>query len=121
MATATATPTIDIGGIKGKRIFYDNDMAYVNGTIAIQASPATYVTGGLPLNWLAVAGFPTRNTPYFVWVAAADGQVAYQYQWRKSTGNLIIYTAGAELANALAIPAAVSGDTIQFEAVVQRG
>ena len=121
MATATATPTIDVGGIKGYRIFNDNDMAHVYGTIAVQASPATYVTGGLPLNWLGVAGFPTRNTPYFVWVGAADGQVAYQYQWRKSTGTIMIYTAGAELANALAIPAAVSGDVIQFEAIVQRG
>ena len=120
MATATATPKIDVGGPKGYRIFNDNDMAHVFGTIAISASPATYLTGGLPLNFLGVTGFPSPNTPYWVWVTAADGQVAYQYQWRKSTGNLIIYTAGAELANALAIPAVVSGDTIQFEAVVQR-
>lgn len=119
---ATTTPVVDVGGIKGLRVFNDIDMAHVWGHIAIQAGPTgTYVTGGLPITWTAVQGYPGRFPPYNVTFFSVAGNLAYQYLWNATTGNIQIFAAaGTELANAAAIPAAVSGDTIRFEAIVQR-
>lgn len=120
MATA-ATPLVDLGGIKGYRVFNDIDMAHAWGHLVIPPSPATYTAGGLPITWSSVQGFPSSTfAPYMVKFWSVAGNGAYTYLWNATTGNIQIFTAGAELANALAIPAAVSGDTIRFEAIVQR-
>lgn len=119
MATA-ATPIVDLGGPKGYRQFNDIDMAHSWGRITIPPAPATYATGGLPIVWSSVQNFPGPFAPYMVRFYSVAGNGAYTYLWNAATGNIQIFTAGAELANALAIPAAVSGDTIRFEAIVQR-
>ena len=121
MATA-ATPIVDQGGPKGFRVFNDIDMAHVWGHISIPPSPATYTTGGLPIVWSSVQGFPGTFAPYMVSFASVSGNGAYIYMWNATSGNIQIFTASTaiELANASAIPAAVSGDTIRFEAIVQR-
>lgn len=121
MATA-ATPIVDLGGPKGFRVFNDIDMAHAWGHIVIPPAPATYTTGGLPITWSSVQGFPPSPiAPYMVMFWSVAGNAAYTYLWNAATGNIQIFAAaGTELANASAIPAAVSGDTIRFEAIVQR-
>lgn len=97
----------------------------VGGTIAITASPATYTTGGIVfnLNQADVKASRTLND------AEIHGIAGYEYRYIKGTDNsnglLRIYVpkvTGAaaddpmiELTSALAIPAAVSGDTISFQ------
>lgn len=111
---------------------------YLHGTIAISASPATYATGGLVANWSAIkdaAGalvqLGTKNVnPDTVWIQSIGGS-GYVYQYNKATGKIQIFTVDAaavatqypliELANAAAIPAGISGDSIEFEAEWVRG
>lgn len=141
MATATATPTLaayPAGIDNSQRVIY----AY--GTLAIQASPATYATGGLPITWytmlqgisnlmLEVQG--SNLTPVMVWFtsAAVSGTTVggYAYVWNKANNAIQLLassgtqTAGTgtvteEMTNGTAIPAAVSNDTILFEAVFIR-
>jgi hypothetical protein len=103
---------------------------FVVGNITISASPAIYTTGGIACNLflpLLKATFPpilfkargqgagsTGTLFIYVYIPGADA----------SAGLLKIFTTGAatqdglaELTNAAAIPADVSGDTITFEAI----
>lgn len=103
---------------------------YAVGTLAISASPATYVTGGIVCSFfiplikatftpllvqVSGQGSGTTGTLFvYVYVPGADA----------STGLLKIFTGGAgstaglaEFTNLTAIPADVSGDTITFEAI----
>lgn len=140
MATATATLSIypyPQGIDNSQRVIY------VTGTVAIQASPATYATGGLTLNWtgllqtvtnLPIVAQGTDLAPFLVWfqgVGLAGSTVGgYTYVWNKASdtfqiGAAVTVTAGTgptfeEMTNGTAIPAAVSNDTIQFEATFVR-
>ena len=128
MATATATATVDATGPKGYRIFNDMDMMHVWGTLAIQASPATYATGGLAISW-TIPGIDTANlTPYHVEFFSVNGGL-YEYEWNAASGKFQLFSASAgvanaapfqEFTNATAIPANVSSDTIRFHAIFQR-
>lgn len=124
---ANATATISVNAFPNGK---DNSMDHmqVYGTVAISASPATYPTGGLALAWTD----PTIPTPFNPFYVEFQSQSAsgYVYRWNASSGNFQIMAdaggaAGAapleELPNATAIPAGVSGDTIAFHAVFQRG
>lgn len=96
----------------------------VIGTLAISASPAVYVTGGIAMN-LFNSEIKASRTPVLVLVTSsgvAAGTI-YDYDYiagaDASAGLLKISTGGAEIA-ASAIPAGVSGDTtIQFIAIFQ--
>ena len=120
MAAATAVPTVTDQ-------FVDHaQMYHVLGTLAVGASPLTYTTGGIAINLLG-GNVKASRTPKKVEVI---GQAGYIYRYIKGTdasnGLLMIFAqtnAAAEdaplgeLTNAAAIPAAVSGDTVQFEAM----
>jgi hypothetical protein len=117
MADAVATATVVND--------YADSVYRVFGTLAVDASPAVYVTGGIAMN-LNQAAIKASRTPIRVTVV---GQAGYVYEYApgsdNSNGKLLIraQTSGAaeddplgELA-ASAIPAACSGDSITFEAV----
>jgi hypothetical protein len=126
MATAVALASI----VDERYTWVAGNKYYVIGNVAISVSPATYVTGGIPMNLflpLVKATFApilvrvigqgagTTGTLFvYVYIPGADA----------SAGLLKIFTTGAatqdglaELTNGSAIPADVSGDTITFEAI----
>lgn len=124
MATATAIVTISAypNGV-------DNTLRHevVFGTLAVQASPATYVTNGLPVTFDSASREKIKaNTLVAVWGDIA-GVSGFFYQYDVVRKTLRIYqqdgTTGklTELANASAIPAGVSGDTIQVRFEFNRG
>jgi len=141
MATATCTITVDnypAGVDNSQRVIY------VSGTFAVQASPATYATGGLALNWQTMLNTqgqlvnlplgPGGLNPFMVWVssAATAGTTVggYGYVWNKASNTLQLLAASGgatgtgpvsqEMTNTTAIPASVSNDTIRFEAIFIR-
>jgi len=124
MATATAVGSID--AFPNGR---DNTMnqAVIYGTIAITASPATYATGGLAITWPQKDNRYSNNSgnPWWAEIVSISGS-GYQYNYIRSTNKLQILTGAAaqsplaELTNAASIPAAVSGDTIEFRAEFRR-
>lgn len=107
------------------------------GTISVQASPATYATGGLgtgvtgAINWV-VGDFPkvftlTPKDVVFYSAGAAGTTIGgFGYLWNKASNKFMIMAAttvvagtGAqqqEMTNATAIPANVSNDVIRFTA-----
>ncbi len=97
---------------------------FVLGTVAIDASPATYAAGGLVMSLLAPLVKASR-APLFVSVV---GQAGYIYRYVPGTdasnGKLMIFEQSGvddtpldEYDDTVAIAAAVSGDTIVFEAL----
>lgn len=130
MATATSTATITHNPDNSQRL------ERITGTIAIQASPAVYVTGGLALTFAGFDQLKAGGVPILVMIqsakaAASPNTAAYIYQYAPGTtianGKLQIFVqdavAGnplAEMANNTAIPAGVSGDTIAFTALFTR-
>lgn len=119
MATATAvfTPAKYPNG-------NDNSQRnqHLYGTIAVQASPATYVTGGLPLTIApgSAEAVKSLNPTNFVWADVDSITAGNGYTVQLSASKLRISVAGAELTNGEAIPSGVSGDTIQAHLVVSR-
>lgn len=108
----------------------------ISGQAVVQASAATYATGGLgtastgALNWLtlvdqltgaAVTLETTATQPIMVYFTSVGGS-GFVYGWNKSTNKFQIFTGAAaqsgltELTNGAAIPAGVSGDVIEFDA-----
>jgi hypothetical protein len=116
MAAAVATPTVqDI-----KHTWVAGDAYFVHATITISASPATYTSGGIVCN-LLIPLIKASRTPRMVQVQGISG---YTYAYIKGTdasnGLLKVLVQDgvsqdplAELTNAGAIPAGVSGDTIE--------
>jgi hypothetical protein len=96
---------------------------FVRGTITIDANPATYTAGGILMSLLASLVKASR-TPVAVSVSGLTGYIfKYVKGTDASNGLLKIFVQDAvatnpllEMADALPIPAAVSGDTIGFEA-----
>lgn len=116
MAAAVATQTVKQTDVDGK-------MFRVVGTVAISAGPATYTLGGIAMN-LNDPLIKAQRAPLFVEVI---GQAGYIYRYiagvDNTTGLLRIYEQSGvddtpldEFDDATAIPAAISGDTIQFRA-----
>ena len=117
--------------------YSDNTMRLemVLGTVAVSASPATYTTSGIacdlsPLN--PISGQPPIYVEVFSNPAAGTARAnLYQYAYLPGTsisnGLLQVFTGAAaqtgltELTGAGAIPAGVSGDTIQVIAYFARG
>lgn len=113
MANATTTITVD-----NYPIGIDNSQRtiFVIGTIAISASPTTYVTGGLALTWanatdstghsffgdLVKAG-PQSLIPALVWLtsAATAGTTVggFGYVWNKAANTIqLLASAGTQTA-----------------------
>jgi hypothetical protein len=115
MALSTVTVTV-------KQTWFDGKMFHALGTIAIQASPGTYPTGGftLALNDPLIKAQRVPQAVYITPQALQGAQALYEYTYVPGTNNangkLKIFTAGAEVA-AGATPVGVSGDTILFEAL----
>ncbi len=117
MADAVATATVTKSWA---------DSAYhVLGTLSITASTAVYVAGGIAMN-LNQSNIKASRTPIQVTVMGIAGYI-YEYVagTDNSNGKLMIraQTASASAGDPLgelaasAIPAGVSGDTINFEAI----
>lgn len=128
MATATATP-----GAYPFPWGVDNTQRFIEirGTIGISASPDTYATGGLAVNWTQMAvdgGFEvpvnagSLAVPVGVHFRSVSGS-GYIYEWNATNNTIQIFVQGAaagdalaEMADLAAIPAGVSNDNVQFEA-----
>ncbi len=116
MATANAVVSVTSIG-------WANQKYYHGGTVVVDASPAVYVTGGIPMN-LNQANIKTSKTAEKMRIY---GQSGYIYAYVKGTDNsnglLKIFVQDgvsgnplAELANNSAIPSGVSSDTIEWDA-----
>ncbi len=133
MATATTTLTENaypFGLSEG------NDFVIIHGTVAVQASTATYAAGGLVLSWSGLGSNKfsskgdgtTGGTPYCA-EFTSQGSVsanAYIYLWNRANEKLQIYTGAAaqtgltEITDGANIPAGVSSDHIEFKAWFKR-
>lgn len=120
MATATATFTRN-------KTKMDVSERYVThyGTVAIQASPATYATGGLTLDLSAVLSNDLPEDVNINFDPPTGWLLRYSTGSTLKNGKVAIYgyvptdaTAGTlplgEFDNATAIPASVSGGTIKI-------
>ena len=123
MATALAKVTV-VGGDNG--VWFDGQMLHVLMTVAIDANPATYLTGGLVMA-LNDPLIKAQRKPQVVYV---QGIAGYEYRYVPGTDNtngklLVLAQTNAaaedaplgELTSGNAIPAACSGDTIIAEAL----
>lgn len=109
MATATCTFTPTPYN-KGKDNTQRHEVTY--GLIAIQASPATYVTNGLPLTSLG----EVQSLDAFPMWGSINGLLGFVYAYDFTHGTVRIFQQNAttgglvEITNGTAIPANVSGD-----------
>lgn len=121
MAAAIATPSIPDNRFQ----FSAGSKYFVVGNITISANPATYTTGGIACSFLGISEFKATRIPLIVII---KNQTGYAYEYipgvDASSGLLKIFVQDAtatnplaEMANGTTIPAAVSGDTIQFFAI----
>ena len=124
MSTATATLT---EYQFPNALFEANNFMEIMGTVAIQAASATYATGGLSITWNLPSNRFSSNSSkpasaIFYSILPNPVTNLFVYVYIPSTGKLAIYTGAAaqtgltELTDASAIPAGVSGDTIEFRA-----
>lgn len=118
MAAATITATQDVfpfGSDQTQR------RVIQWGKFTFTASPATYTTGGFVPTYPVQINTSTPQSPIMVYVESVKGS-GYTYLWNQTTGKVQIFTGAAaqsaatELTSGAAIPAAVSSDTIQYEA-----
>lgn len=119
---AAALAVVSVADI-GKTAVYGNKYE-VMGSVAISASPATYAAGGVVMS-LAHPLIKAGRTPISVSVQGISG-VTYAYvpSTDATLGKLKILVQDAtnnnplkEITDGGAIPAAVSGDTINFYAI----
>ena len=103
------------------------------GTVAIDAGPDTYPTGGITLS-LTGAGVMANDVPHDVRIWT-DPPIGWLFGYDSGTtianGKVLIYgfdgdNTGAitpldEIANGTAIPAAVSGATIKISFKIRKG
>jgi hypothetical protein len=122
MATAKAVPTT-AAYPNGRDNTQRQAIHY--GTIAVDASPATYSAGGLAINWAMADNRFSQLNPYFVEFQSRTGS-GFFYTYNYTTNKMLIRTGAAaqtaltELTDGGAIPAGVSGDTIGYRAEWQR-
>ena len=93
----------------------------VTGTLAIQASPGVYATGGLSLSNvfnIETIKSSDNNSPAYLRFESVSGS-GYIYGWNKANNKIQIFTGAAAQSpltelSAGAMPAGVSGDVILF-------
>ena len=109
MAAATVTVSV-------VDTWFDGKYLHVIATLAIQANPATYVTGGLTVN-LNDPKIKAQRAPKYVDVTSQSGNLyAFIAGSNNTNGLLKLFSAvNTEVGNGVAIPAANSGDTITCE------
>ena len=97
---------------------------FVVGTVAVSAGPATYTGGGIAMNLMVPLVKATRTPIMMIFMGQSGLEYRYVPGPDASSGLLKIMVQDAtatnplaELANGSAIPAAVSGDTITFQAI----
>jgi hypothetical protein len=126
MAVATAVVSVT----DQRNTFVAGDKYFIVGTLAITASPATYTLGGIVCSFLK-ALIKASRAPIFVQiygVGAGTTGTLFEYRYilgtDASNGLLKIFSGGsgstaglAEFTDGTAIPADVSGDTINFMAI----
>ena len=96
-----------------------------SGTLAFTAG--NYVTDGIPVTFqTGVAGVRQNVKPPFAQVESPSS--GYVYRYDPGHGTIRIFQGGAavseplaELANATALPAGVTGDTVYFTALAVKG
>jgi hypothetical protein len=115
MALSTVAVTV-------QQTYMDSKCLHVLGTVAFGASPGTYAANGLTLA-LTDPLIKAQRSPLLVRIigqAKVNAQIQYDYTYVPGTNNsnglVKIFTGGAEVATGN-MPAGVSGDTIQFEAI----
>lgn len=120
MATAVVTTTVNSfpNGL-------DNTLDHLNvfGTFSVGAG--TYITNGLPVTFTN-PDVLSEYTPFFGEVYSPGSGYAYFFDPVNQTlrifeGGAAVSTPMAELANAVNIPAGVTGDTIYFKVTLNRG
>lgn len=125
-ASAVFTPNADYMDVTERFIEY-------YGTVAIDAAPDTYPTGGLTLS-LTGANIMTNDVPHDVRIWT-DPPIGWLFGFDSGTtianGKILVFgfdgdNTGAitpldEIANGTAIPAAVSGATIKCSFKVRKG
>lgn len=114
MATASVVPTVVYSAQVG--------LYTVIGTLAIDASPDEYTTGGITVDFTDDPLCKATKTPIWVDIVGEGGYV-YQYDYGAdaTAGKVKIFQQSAATSAlteipAAAIPAGVSGDTIHFKA-----
>jgi hypothetical protein len=134
MAVAVATPSV---GTQINAIDNTQKSLIVRGTIKVDAGPKAYAAGGLVCDLTPLASVvPVGQAPLylFAWsqpTAASPNTTMYGYSFLPGTtlanGKFQIWEQSGvddtpldEFDDTVAIPAGVSGDTIQFEAVFAR-
>jgi len=112
MANATArpvVPTILNTWVAGNKMI-------ITGTVAFSAPTDIYVVGGIPFSFFG-GMIKARKKPYYVQFASVNGNTyGYVVGTDASNGKLKIFTAAGTELTAIALPAGISGDTINFEA-----
>ena len=112
MAVAVATPTVT-----NTISFPGAGIVKIQGTIAIDASPATYATGGLAVSLAGQPGVASNPIKMVI-----SGVAGYTYTWDRPNAKMQIWLvhlvapSPLEEHAAAAIAAGVSGDTITFDA-----
>jgi hypothetical protein len=118
MSVATAVVSV----VDQRSTWHDGSKYFVLGNIAVGASPLTYVTGGIAMSFF-IPLIKASRTPIIVLIT---GQSGYVYQYVPGTdaslGLLKIFQQSAATSAlteipASAVPAGVSGDTINFMAI----
>lgn len=97
----------------------------VFGTLAVDASPDTYATGGIALaaaNFRGKVALSAEAKPRFMLIM---GKAGYHYEYDRAGDKLLIrqgVAAGSPLAelSAAAVPATVSSDVVNFVAVFEK-
>lgn len=118
MAVATITPTV-VEAFPGL-----GNVVQVIGTLAVSANPDTYAVGGLALGEPEFRGKLPLSAGKAPKRLHATGKAGYHYEYDRVAAKLLVRAqtnAAAEDAPlgelaASAIPAALSGDTIDFVA-----
>jgi hypothetical protein len=121
MAEAVVTVTV-------RQVILAGALQHVFGSLAVSAAADTYDEGGLDVNLNNPLIKSSRAPIKFTAQGRGTAQVLFEYRYVPGTNNtnglLRVFGSGAnaddplsELADNAAIPAGVSGDTIEFEAV----
>jgi hypothetical protein len=106
-----------VGTISISQVWSDGYMLHALGTVAVGADPLTYATGGIIMS-LVNSQIKAQRLPQKVEI---KGRAGYDFVYvpgaTLALGKLKVHTTAVTELAAAAVPAALSGDVIQFEAI----